>query len=108
MPPAANSDATTESINKLIWTTADPIMAGVISLSTFLTPSNWKPILGNTKKSNLFKDGNWIKYCSIPAISTPNANALIGSSKKIVRKRADEINEILRITGVIAGKKNLS
>ena len=107
MLPAASKEATTESINKFICTTADPIIAGVINFNTFLTPSNWKPILGKTKKSNLLREGSCTRYCSTPAIKTPKASALIGWSKKIVKNKADEINDIFRMTGVIAGKKNL-
>ena len=42
MLPGVNIEATTESTIKLIWTTAVPSIAGIISLSTLFTPKNLK------------------------------------------------------------------
>ena len=74
------------SSNKLICATEEPKIAGIISVRILLTPLWPRFIFGIGISPSLISEGNCSSNCTTPAIATPQASAISGSSKYGARK----------------------
>jgi hypothetical protein len=87
----------------LICATETPNNAGSISFKIRRTPSSLKSAFGSGNNRSRARNGNWNSSCTPPAISTPQASAMIGVSNQGLSQTAEPIRHRFSSTGVKAG-----
>ena len=92
--------------NRLICVTETPNNAGSINFKIRSTPSCLKSTLGGISRFFFHNSGIWMASCKIPAATTAQPNAIIGSAIYGVNHHAPAIMATFSNTGENAGEAN--